>query len=231
MLKFKALASSSSGNLYKVSDDDGAILIEAGLPIKRIRQKLDFELHKIDFAVLSHSHRDHSMAASDLMKAGVDLYTSQGTIDACGLEGHRLHRIRDRVQFVRDGWSVLPFATEHDDSEPLGFLIERKGQRLLFVTDSYYIRYSFERLNIIAVECSYSREILDENVANGTIPLGLKERLRSSHMALHTLVEFLEATDLGAVREIHLLHMSETNSDKDAFKKEIQKFGKVVKIA
>jgi len=72
------------------------------------------------------------------------------------------------------------------------------------------------------VECNFAEDILRQNVIDGLVPNDLKNRLLRSHMSLETCKDFLRLTDLSRVREIHLIHMSEGNSDALRFKKEIQ---------
>jgi len=43
-----------------------------------------------------------------------------------------------------------------------------------------------------------------------------------NHMSLSTCKDFLLANDLKQCREIHLLHLSQANSDEKLFKKEIE---------
>jgi metal-dependent hydrolase (beta-lactamase superfamily II) len=88
MLNFKSYYSGSSGNLYTVDDGRTKILIEAGVSVKKIKEALGFKLSEISFALLSHSHGDHSKAAKDIGRNGIPLYTSRGTIDALKLSGH-----------------------------------------------------------------------------------------------------------------------------------------------
>ncbi|MFP3339274.1 hypothetical protein R0J91_14955, partial [Micrococcus sp. SIMBA_131] len=64
--------------------------------------------------------------------------------------------------------------------------------------------------------------ILNENIATGRTHKGMKNRLIKSHLCLENVKEFLLANDISKVQEIHLLHMSDTNSDEVLFKKEIQ---------
>jgi phosphoribosyl 1,2-cyclic phosphodiesterase len=71
--------------------------------------------------------------------------------------------------------------------------------------------------------------ILNKNVDAGVIDKGRKKRLMRSHFSLENVKEFLLANDLTNVQEIWLLHLSDTNSDADLFKKEIQELtGKLV---
>ena len=103
---------------------------------------------------------------------------------------------------------------------------------MLFATDTYFIRYRFNGLNIIAVECNYSEEILKQNIIDGIVPVAMKKRLMQSHFSFENYKEFLKANDLSNVKEIWLLHMSSRNSDAERFKKEIRELtGKPVYIA
>ena len=231
MISFTSYASSSKGNLYTLSDPQETILIECGLPIKEIKKALNFKLSDISFCLLSHLHADHSRAIKDIMKVGIDVYTSQGTIDGLGLKGHRVHAVQPGKQLALGKWIVLPVETQHDAPEPLGFLIYNRDTRekMLFATDTFYLKNTFSGLNIIAVECNYSAGILAQNVSAGLVPTELKKRLLRSHFEMSNVKKFLLANDLSQVKEIYLIHLSEINSNAELFKSEIQKItGKVV---
>ena len=82
------------------------------------------------------------------------------------------------------------------------------------------------------VECNYAADILYENVKRGAVPEVLKNRLLTSHFSLENVKEFLKANDLSKVQEIHLLHLSEGNSDAERFKQEVMQLtGKPTYIA
>ena len=40
---------------------------------------------------------------------------------------------------------------------------------MLFATDTYYLKYNFEGLNHIFIECNYAKDILNNNVELGII--------------------------------------------------------------
>jgi phosphoribosyl 1,2-cyclic phosphodiesterase len=166
------------------------------------------------------------------MRAGIDCYISAGTAEALGLSGHRVHIIKARQQLRIGTWTILPFETQHDAQEPLGFLLANQdGERLLYATDTYFIRYRFANLNVIAVECNYSLDILRANVEAGLVEPALKSRILKSHFSLENVKKFLQANDLSKVQEIWLLHLSDNNSDCERFKREIQELtGKMVFI-
>ena len=167
------------------------------------------------------------------MHAGIDCYISAGTVEALGLSGHRLNIIKAKQQFRIGTWTALPFDTQHDAAEPLGFLLANQaGDKLLYATDTYYIRYKFHGLTHIMVECNYAADILKRNVEAGAVPKELKSRILKSHFSLENVKRFLQANDLSKVQEIWLLHMSDGNSDAERFKREVMELtGKPTYIA
>lgn len=233
MIEIQTLASSSRGNAYRVSDGITPLLLELGIPFKDIQKKLNFRTSDIQGCLVTHSHKDHSKGVQDALKAGMDVYLSKGTRDEIGAEGHRIRVVEAMKQFEIGTWSILPFSSVHDAPETLGFLLaNRQGEKLLFLTDSAYCKYRFNGLTHLLVECNHSRDILNENVSSGKVPVAMKKRLMHSHMSLEVLKEFLKANDLSKVQSITLIHLSDGNSDEALFKREIQALtGKMVTVA
>lgn len=233
MIEIIPLASGSRGNCYRVTDGKTPLLLECGISYKEIQKALNFRVSEIAGCLVSHEHQDHCKALNDIMRAGIDCYMSQGTADALDISSHRLHIIKARQQFKLNTWTILPFKTEHDAAEPIGFLLANQdSEKLLYATDTYYIRYRFQGLTHIAVECNYSLDILKANVKAGNVPVVLKNRILKSHFSLENVKEFLKVNDLSKVQEIWLLHLSDGNSDAERFKREIQSLtGKPVYIA
>lgn len=182
--------------------------------------------------LVTHEHGDHCKSIKDVLKAGIDCYMSAGTAEVIGVEHHRIKHVSAKKQFTLGTWTIMPFDVQHDVSEPLGFLLANQaGEKLLFATDTYYIKYRFEGLTHVMVECNYSMKILIENIATGRVPAVMKRRLMQSHFSLENVKDFLLANDLKKVQEIWLLHLSDTNSDESLFKKEVQELtGKMVYV-
>lgn len=220
-MDIQVLASSSSGNCYYVSDSKTPLLLECGIPFKEIQRCLDFQTSSIAGVLLTHEHSDHAKAARDVLRAGLDIYASQGTTDALGLKSHRMHPIQAKKQFGIGSWTILPFDVKHDAAEPLGFLLASGTEKLLYITDTYYCRYKFSGLTHIMIEANHSYDILRANVESGIISAEHKNRLIRSHFSLENVKEFFKANDLSRVREIHLIHLSGDNSDAQRFKREI----------
>jgi phosphoribosyl 1,2-cyclic phosphodiesterase len=223
-MKFKVLASGSKGNCYLLQSKDETLILECGIKYKQILEGLNFDLEGIIGCLVTHEHKDHSKAIESLNNNGIDVYASKGTFETLKIENHRNKIIKSEEVFKIGNFTILPFEAKHDAKEPLGFLINHKDiGNLLFITDSYYCEYNFKDLNHILIECNYSKNILDENIENGVIPVSLRNRIVKSHFELGNVIEFLKSNDLKNVKTLMLLHLSSSNSDAELFMNEIVK--------
>lgn len=232
MIEITAFGSSSKGNAYRVSDGVTPLLLECGIKYRDIQKGFNFRMSDVAGCLISHEHGDHSKSIKDVLKSGIDCYMSAGTSEALGINHHRIKKVEAKKQFTLGTWTILPFDVQHDVSEPLGFLLANQaGEKLLFATDTYYIKYKFQGLTHIMVEANYSLEILMDNIQHGSVPPVMKKRLMHSHFSLENVKEFLKANDLSKVQEIWLLHLSDNNSNAEQFKKEIMELtGKLVYV-
>lgn len=222
--------SSSLGNLYTVSEGGNTLLIEAGVPIGKIGKALGHRLSSVDACLISHAHKDHARAVKDVLARGVDCWMSEETAEQCGvqdIDGIWTFEPHPRSILYFGGWIIRPFPTEHDCPGSSGFLIARGKERLLFLTDSYFCRYKFQGLTHIAIECNYSIDTLSPDLEPSR-----RRRLLTSHFSLENVEKFLLANDLSSVQEIHLIHLSDGNSDAEMFQRRIEELtGKPVYVA
>ena len=238
MIEIKSLSSGSKGNCYRITNGSTPLLLECGMPFKEIQKGLNFKVSEIAGCLISHEHQDHCKAVAEIIKAGIETYMSLGTIEALeleekGLSGYRINVLKSKRHLTIGTWAVLPFDAQHDSVEPLGFLLSNQdGDKLLYATDTYYLKYRFKGLTHIMLEVNYSLDILKNNVESGMVDPILKTRMLRSHMNLENAKKLLKANDLSKVQEIWLLHLSDGNSDEKRFKKEIMELtGKPTFIA
>ena len=213
-MMFQALASSSAGNAYIVSDQDTRILLECGVSHKKLQKLSGFSLSEFQACLVSHEHKDHAKAVEELISRGMAVYMSQGTAEA--METEAVNLIEHMEQFNVGSLDIVPFTTFHDAAEPLGFLIKSRvdGDVLAFATDTVNLRYKFPGLNILAIEANYDQAILDRCEK---MPEKVKHRITNSHMEIDTLCDYLRSLDLSECREIHLLHLSDATSHEGHF--------------
>lgn len=216
-MRFNILFSSSAGNLYTAESAQTKLLLECGVSIDRIKKALDFKLSGFSGCLVTHEHQDHSKSVEKVMDAGVDVYVSRGTADALGLKhAHNLHIVEHGKQFSIGDLKIIPFSVNHDAAEPLGYLISDGTDKLLFAVDTHYISHTFKGLTMIALELNHCKEMIEH------LDPQRKKRLQFSHMSLDGFKDFMRANDLRHVRAIYMLHMSDTNSNPEAFKTEIE---------
>lgn len=219
---FESLASSSAGNAYLVRRGGSTLGIEAGIPWRAYQRALDFKTSQLDAVVLGHEHGDHARCAQDLMRAGVDVYATRGTLDALGITGHRAHALPMKAEVKVGDWRILAFPAIHDAAEPCGFLIGHGDYRLAYLSDSAYSPFRFDGLVEIALEANFSMKALLASVERGGVEALHASRIIKSHLSIERAVEILEANDLSRCKVIWLLHMSNSNSDAAAFKAAVE---------
>jgi phosphoribosyl 1,2-cyclic phosphodiesterase len=229
-MQFISFASSSRGNAYLLQSEGVApLLLEAGLPISRLRNKLrenGISLSDLAGCLISHEHGDHSKAVEGLLKIGVDIWMSEGTIKTLGVGSfvwghHRIHIVGNDLFWI-DRWNVRPFDLQHDATNPKGFLIGHGDERLLFIPDTAFVENRFNGVTMIAVECNNIAELVSKNILEGYIPAVVGKRVRRNHMSLENLIVMLKANDLNRCRAIYLMHLSDGNSDERQMKQEVQ---------
>lgn len=239
-MQFKSHYSSSKGNLYEiVAEDGGRLLIECGVRWAKLQEALNFQLGGIEGCLLSHAHNDHSHAFKKIMQQGINVYSSRGTWEGLSAyEGEYKHWRRarvlgslqageeDRYDILETlpSFKVLPFAVQHD-VPCLGFVIRERatGEYLLFATDFFCLEQHFVYdFSVVAIACSYDADILQRRVDEKTIDETLAKRLLFSHPSKQWVMTYLrDHVDLSKCREIHLLHCSAGNLDRECAKQEI----------
>jgi len=236
-MKLQVINSNSAGNAYILESSTGeALLIECGVRFDQIKKALDFNIRKVVGCILTHEHGDHAKSINDVLKAGIKVYASAGTHQACKTTGHhRTAVLKSGKEQMISSFLIKPFDVLHDVNEPLGFLIHHSEcGTVLFMTDTKYCEYNFKgiKLNNIIIEANYCQKIIDQRVADGANPQFLRDRVLQSHMSLDTCKRTLTTYDLGAVNNIVLIHLSDGNSHEARFKQEVQEqTGKVVHVA
>ena len=218
-MDIKILASGSSGNAYLIGDGRTRLLLDAGIPFKRIQIGCGFKTSSIDGCLVTHRHGDHAAAIPKLIERGITVY---GNADVAEFyEG--VQELAALREYTVGTFRVLPFEAVHD-VPCYGYQVTSTAtdEKLVYITDSAYVRYTFTGLTHIMIEANYDEDIMLGNVRDEKIPFSLAERVAGTHMSIDTLIDLLRANDMTRVRQIYLLHLSDNNSDAEAFKKMVQ---------
>jgi phosphoribosyl 1,2-cyclic phosphodiesterase len=219
------LASSSAGNCYMITGLKEKVMIEAGIQFKKIKEKLNFDFSNIACCLLSHNHGDHAKSISNILSLGIMVYSSAGTFNALNINDHFAVKIQSGSLIETDEFRIRAFETEHDCPEPLGFIIFSKIEykKIVFATDTYFLRYKFNRVDAYMLEINYINDDLEKAVKEGKINEAGANRIRKSHFNLERIIEFLAETDLKTTDMIIPIHTSSRFGNNYTIKSTIEK--------
>lgn len=218
-MTLKCLGTGSSGNCYSLTDKDGNILLlDAGINIKDIKIGIDFQITKVKGALITHHHKDHSLAARDLEKTGVKIiapYVEKPKDSNLGAFIIRYFALTDK-----DGTFTH---SNGDGSEcPIyGYIImhDKEPLKMLYITDTEFVKWRFSNMNTLLIGIDYMDKYL-ENEQNE-----IKRRhVISGHMELKTGMDFIKVTDRDkTLKNVIVGHLSDDNSDYELFENEISR--------
>jgi len=148
MIEIVSVGSSSSGNSYIIMTESRTVLVDAGLPAKKIiaaLEQLGTDPADVDAVLITHEHVDHvkSVRAISRKCCNAFFYASRGTVENtesfCHVPQERIVLL-SAGEIVRidndDDMEIAAFPLSHDAAEPLGFSITSGGEKAAIVTDT-----------------------------------------------------------------------------------------------
>jgi phosphoribosyl 1,2-cyclic phosphodiesterase len=235
-MKLKVLGSSSKGNCYLLQSDatGETLVVEAGVRMQEVKRALSWKLDKVAGCLCTHRHNDHAGHIGEMMECGIRVLAIEDVFRNHQLEGnHFATYIQPKHGYIVGTFRVLVLPVCHD-VPCVGFIIRHEEMgALLFLTDTMMFEYRIPSyVTQIMIEANYADDILDENIASGSVPVSTRARLLNSHMELGTTAEVMRQNDIDGVQNVILLHLSGRNSDADRFRRVIERAsGKTVYVA
>lgn len=218
-MKLKVIGSGSSGNCYLLDDGEEILVLEAGMPFAEVKEAIDYQTSRIVGVLSSHEHGDHRKYLHEYEEAGMPVARGKHVYYMMVRQEEYLCQ-RYYQHFGR--FMVRSFKVVHD-VPCYGYVIDHPDMgRLVFVTDTEYVKYVFPGVTQIMIETNYAQDILDENMNNGEIPKVLRDRIMKSHMSFDTAKKMVEANKSSELRNVIMCHLSSRNSDKKRFMDEMQ---------
>ncbi|MDD3334128.1 MAG: MBL fold metallo-hydrolase [Eubacteriales bacterium] len=204
-MELQVLGTGSSGNCYALYDEQQIVLLDAGIPAKRILRGIDHRVGDVAGCLITHEHQDHCRGARDLYKLGVPMLGTTGTKEALPY----IDNNRSMHQRRLGNFSIMDFPVIHDTKEPCGWLLgnTRTGERMLYATDTSGLLFAFPHINYWLIECNYAEELIWDTAPSH------RERIRQYHMSMETLATILTRNDLTDCKQIILCHMSRERGD------------------
>jgi len=231
-LRACVLASSSSGNCTWVASPTTAILVDAGLSARTIRQRLEAigaDPAAVRAVVISHEHSDHTAGIARLQRGqGIALYANQGTREGIerdpSLQGLDWRQFATGHAFEIGDLRIAPFAVPHDAYDPVGFVIEHGGVTLGIATDlgtpTGLIREKLRPCRALVLEANHDEHLLQ----NSRRPWPLKQRIlgRQGHLSNRHAAEMAAEIAGPHLTDIFLAHLSAECNDPRSARAEVE---------
>ena len=221
-MKIVNLGSGSKGNATLVKTDKTTILIDAGLSLKDIEDRLnilEINPNSIDAILVTHEHFDHIKSIGKLSKKyNIAIYAHKDEWDCLKLKDKSIDPIYEN-QFSDDDFyigdmTISSFKLSHDANMCLGYSIYAGGAKFSIATDLGICPNNvIEKLkdsNIVLLEANHDENLL---LNNPKYPYVLKKRILSSKGHLSNLASAEVISRLvGGTNQIILGHLSEENN-------------------
>lgn len=225
-MQLKVLGSSSKGNCYLLDNGNECLVIEAGISFREVQEAVNYDIRRIRGLIITHEHMDHAKHLKKFMDAMIPVYMSDGTRNAVKVKEEQRRRIRtigtSYAATPIGRFSVCGFWVNHDAEQPFGYVIEHPEMgRMIFATDTKDLPYTFPGVNHMVIECNYDRAILERNIKDGRVDPARAMRIKETHMSFSQCLKELSYTDMKAVRNIVLIHLSNDNADGERFRETI----------
>lgn len=209
-MRLITVGTGSSGNTYLLTNGTETLVIDAGVPFMEVKKALDFVIQGIVGVIVTHTHKDHSKYASDYATAGIPVWKPYETAIAKA-EGEDLARWRiphTRIGF--GGFDIQSFECIHD-VPCVGYVIQHKDiGKMVYVTDTEYVRYTFRNLNVLLVEANYSDAYINREAAK-------YRHVLTGHMSIDTAVSCIKVNASPDLNHVILCHLSDGWSNEKEF--------------
>jgi phosphoribosyl 1,2-cyclic phosphodiesterase len=219
---FCSLYSGSSGNSIFVSSEETKILIDAGLPGKKIEMalnKINREASNIDAIFITHEHSDHIKGVGVLSRRyDIPIYANKSTwkemFDKIGKIKEKNIKIMENDYVILKDMKITKYNISHDAAEPVGYTIEAGKKKVCIATDLGYfseeVKAAVSEADIVLLESNHDVDM----VKCGPYPYNLKRRILSDigHLSNDDCGKAIAYIAKGKCKRIILGHLSKTNN-------------------
>lgn len=221
MIRFAILGSSSSGNAVLVQSEKACVLVDNGLSLKQLTQRLErFHLQPEDLSavLVTHEHTDHVNGLGVLARrARVPVFMTTGCAESLPRQVGDIPTLScfesgDTLCF--GDLEAGSFAVSHDAADPVNFVFRNNGAKLGFATDlghcSQLIRARLTGAQALILESNYCPDLL----RRGPYPPQVQQRIRSrsGHLSNEDARTLLRELCHDALRLVVLAHISRDNN-------------------
>ena len=224
-MHLQVLSSGSKGNATLVRADGVVALVDAGLPLRGLEERLEHARvapRAVQHVVVTHAHLDHSRSAGRLSrKAAATVHAAER------IHGHRalarapayaaLPIDGERALAPREGTGHLALGAvriPHDADPTVAVRLEHEGRRAVILTDMGRVDDDVARrlrgAHVLVLEFNHELALLEE----GPYPEKLKRRVAGpgGHLSNQEAARMLRTLAGPELHTLVLAHLSETNN-------------------
>lgn len=219
-IRMCVLGSGSKGNCTYVGCNNTNILIDMGLPIRRIEKSLAvIGVNPASVSILiTHEHSDHVKTVDAYVKKyGVPVYANEASKDGlgqfCDFDAGNYIFFEEESFFVGE-LTVTPFKVSHD-VPCVGYSIEGYGKKLSVATDIGKVTPSVLKSvigsDLVVLESNHDCAMLEKNAV---YPRYLKNRILSckGHLSNEDCAITIRTLVATGTKQAVLAHLSEENN-------------------
>ncbi len=224
-MKMMNIASGSSGNCTFIGTDDGSLLIDAGISMKRIEEGLNtasMTLRDIDAIFITHEHTDHIKGLKAVSrKYEIPIYLTGGTYNAMkyisnvrDIDDELFSVIGSDSEVAIRDMVVRSKSISHDAAEPVCYSVTDGKKKVSVATDlGMYDASTVEFLydsDMMLLEANHDVRMLE----TGPYPYHLKKRILGSkgHLSNESCGKMLLELLHPHVKKVMLGHLSRENN-------------------
>ena len=219
-MKYTLLASGSKGNSCLIETKENKILIDCGTTRKYLLEsleKIDVSLDQIDALLITHDHIDHTRQ--------LNTFKNHRVFSPTHLKiEHDIVNPYESFEFAN--FEILPVQTSHDAELSVGYVIKTNGQKIVYITDTGYIRktdYKFiEDADYYVMESNHDPDMLMKTRR----PYYIKRRILSDtgHLSNDQAGDILSDITGDITKEVVLAHLSEEGNNPDLAKETVESY-------
>ncbi|PCI76542.1 Zn-dependent hydrolase [Candidatus Aerophobetes bacterium] len=231
MIGFCPLASGSKGNALFLGSQDKKFLIDVGISLKKLKEKLGeigVTIDEIDAILITHEHSDHIKGLeklTEIWKKPIFCNRETAKVLLCSVKSDlNLKIFSSSEPFSFGDIDVFPFSIEHDTVDPVGFVFKVEGFKVSVCADlgfaGTFVQRALHDSDILYLESNH-----EENMVHACArPSVYKRRVlsRLGHLSNDACNTLLAQVMTNRLKCVYLAHLSsECNSEELAYKKAV----------
>lgn len=227
-MQVQVLGSGSKGNSTLVRAGELHLLVDAGLPLRELRPRLEqarVPFKGLEHIVLTHAHLDHARSAGALAKShGATVHCAEAMMNnrsvarAPRKSSHRIGAWQTLEGSHGDELELRTIPLPHDCHPTVAVTLDHGGRRFVQLTDMGHPQEAAARslsgAHVLMLEFNHCAKLLRD----GPYPESLKRRVLGDqgHLSNDQAAVMLRRMASPELHTLVLAHLSETNNSPEA---------------